>query len=145
MRNRDVFLTAKEYALLEYLVRRAGDVVSRGDIAEHVWDEHYDPVSNVVDVYVQRLRRKLDQSGSGLADPDAPRRRLPARVDGVESDGDALSLRARLTIWYSLALLVVLCCSAPTCCGSRAGSGCAASIASSTACSRRSPTSFATS
>jgi two-component system, OmpR family, copper resistance phosphate regulon response regulator CusR len=64
VRNRDVFLTAKEYALLEYLVRRAGDVVSRGDIAEHVWDEHYDPVSNVVDVYVQRLRRKLGQSGA---------------------------------------------------------------------------------
>jgi two-component system copper resistance phosphate regulon response regulator CusR len=64
VRHRDVFLTAKEYALLEYLVRRAGDVVSRGDIAEHVWDEHYDPISNVVDVYVQRLRRKLGQSGS---------------------------------------------------------------------------------
>ena len=46
------------------LARRAGDVVSRGDIAEHVWDEHYDPLSNVVDVYVQRLRRKLDD-GSG--------------------------------------------------------------------------------
>ena len=61
--NKDVPLTAKEYALLEYLVRRAGDVVSRADIAEHVWDEHYDPVSNVVDVYVQRLRRKLDQPG----------------------------------------------------------------------------------
>ena len=41
-------------------MRRAGDVVSRDDIAEHVWDEHYDPVSNVVDVYIQRLRRKLD-------------------------------------------------------------------------------------
>src|SRR5438270_12214388 len=40
VRNRDVFLTAKEYALLEYLVRRAGDVVSRRDIAEPVWDEH---------------------------------------------------------------------------------------------------------
>jgi len=63
VRSRDVFLTAKEYALLEYLIRRAGEVVSRGDIAEHVWDEHYDPVSNVVDVYVQRLRRKLDQAG----------------------------------------------------------------------------------
>jgi DNA-binding response OmpR family regulator len=62
--DRDVPLTAKEYALLEYLVRRAGDVVSRGDIAEHVWDEHYDPMSNVVDVYVQRLRRKLDRPGS---------------------------------------------------------------------------------
>jgi DNA-binding response OmpR family regulator len=58
-------LTAKEYALLEYLVRRAGDVVSRSDIAEHVWDEHYDPLSNVVDVYIQRLRRKLETVGQG--------------------------------------------------------------------------------
>jgi DNA-binding response OmpR family regulator len=64
VREREVLLTAKEYALLEYLVRRAGEVVSRGDIAEHVWDEHYDPISNVVDVYVQRLRRKLDQAGA---------------------------------------------------------------------------------
>jgi DNA-binding response OmpR family regulator len=61
---RDLILTAKEYALLEYLVRRAGDVVSRADIAEHVWDDHYDPLSNVVDVYVQRLRRKIDSGGS---------------------------------------------------------------------------------
>jgi len=65
MRDRDVVLTAKEYALLEYLARRAGDVLSRADIAEHVWDEHYDPLSNVVDVYIQRLRRKLDRPGSG--------------------------------------------------------------------------------
>ena len=64
VRNRAVLLTAKEYALLEYLARRAGDVVSRADIAEHVWDEHYDPLSNIVDVYVQRLRRKLDAPGS---------------------------------------------------------------------------------
>jgi two-component system copper resistance phosphate regulon response regulator CusR len=63
LRNQEIPLTAKEYALLEYLVRRAGDVVSRGDIAEHVWDEHYDPMSNVVDVYIQRLRRKLDAAG----------------------------------------------------------------------------------
>lgn len=62
--NREVLLTAKEYALLEYLARRAGDVVSRADIAEHVWDEYYDPMSNVVDVYIQRLRRKLDRPGS---------------------------------------------------------------------------------
>lgn len=64
LRDGDVALTAKEYALLEYLVRRAGDVVSRADISEHVWDDHYDPLSNVVDVYVQRLRRKLDRSGA---------------------------------------------------------------------------------
>jgi DNA-binding response OmpR family regulator len=57
-------LTAREYALLEYLVRRAGHVVSRSDIAAQVWDEHYDPFSNVIDVYVQRLRRKLDPPGA---------------------------------------------------------------------------------
>jgi DNA-binding response OmpR family regulator len=66
IRGEEVPLTAKEYALLEHLAHRAGDVVSRADIAEHVWDEHYDPLSNVVDVYVQRLRRKLDRPG---ADP----------------------------------------------------------------------------
>jgi two-component system copper resistance phosphate regulon response regulator CusR len=63
VRGREIALTAKEYAFLEYLVRHAGDVVTRSEIAEHVWDEHYDPFSNVVDVYVQRLRRKLDQPG----------------------------------------------------------------------------------
>src|SRR5204862_7297429 len=61
--GREVALTSREYALLEYLARRAGDVVSRADIAEHVWDEHYDAFSNIVDVYVQRLRRKLDEPG----------------------------------------------------------------------------------
>jgi DNA-binding response OmpR family regulator len=60
---RELALTAKEYALLEYLARRAGEVVSRGDIAEHVWDEHHDPLSNVVDVYIQRLRRKIEEAG----------------------------------------------------------------------------------
>jgi len=64
IRGRELVLTAKEYALLEYLARRAGDVVSRADIAEHVWDDRYDPMSNVVDVYVQRLRRKLDHRES---------------------------------------------------------------------------------
>src|SRR5262249_8677145 len=62
--GREVPLTAREYNLLEYLARRAGEVVSRGDIAEHVWDEHYDEFSNVIDVYVKRLRRKLDDRGA---------------------------------------------------------------------------------
>lgn len=53
-------LTAKEYALLEYLARRANQVVSRLDIAEHVWDENFDPFSNLIEVYIQRLRRKID-------------------------------------------------------------------------------------
>ncbi len=58
--GRDVELTAKEYALLEYLARRAGEVVGRADIAEHVWDESYDPFSKVIEVFIQRLRRKID-------------------------------------------------------------------------------------
>ena len=53
-------LTAKEYTLLAYLTRRRDQVVTRADISEHVWDEHFDPTSNVIDVYVQRLRRKVD-------------------------------------------------------------------------------------
>ena len=53
-------LTAKEYALLEYLVRRQGEVVGRADIAEHVWDDSFDPMSNLIEVYIQRLRRKVD-------------------------------------------------------------------------------------
>src|SRR5438876_1143087 len=64
-RGVEVALTSREFALLEFLARRQGEVVGRAEIAEHVWDEHYDAFSNVVDVYVQRLRRKLD-------DPDAP-------------------------------------------------------------------------
>jgi two-component system copper resistance phosphate regulon response regulator CusR len=55
-----VALTAKEYALLEYLLRRQGEVVGRAEIAEHVWDDSYDPVSNLIEVYIQRLRRKID-------------------------------------------------------------------------------------
>jgi two-component system copper resistance phosphate regulon response regulator CusR len=57
----EIALTTREFALLEYLARRGGEVVGRADIAEHVWDEHYDAFSNVVDVYIQRLRRKLDE------------------------------------------------------------------------------------
>src|SRR5204863_950536 len=61
--NQPIPLTAREYAMLEYLAHHAGSVVTRADIAEHVWDEHYDPLSNVIDVYVQRLRRKIDIPG----------------------------------------------------------------------------------
>jgi two-component system copper resistance phosphate regulon response regulator CusR len=56
-------LTTREYALLEFFARHAGQVVGRAEIAEHVWDDSYDPLSNVIDVYVQRLRRKLALAG----------------------------------------------------------------------------------
>ena len=59
--NRQIEMTAKEYALIEYLAHRAGEVVGRADISEHVWDESFDPFSNLIEVYVQRLRRKIDE------------------------------------------------------------------------------------
>ena len=58
--GREISLTSKEYALLEYLAREKGKVVGRADIAEHVWDETFDPFSNLIDVYVKRLRTKMD-------------------------------------------------------------------------------------
>ncbi len=58
--NNLIDLTAKEYALLEYLARRADEVITRASIAEHVWDENFDPFSNLIEVYIQRLRRKID-------------------------------------------------------------------------------------
>lgn len=61
--GREIPLTAREYALLEYLARRQGEVIGRAEIAEHVWDESYDAFSNVIEVYVRRLRRKLDDPG----------------------------------------------------------------------------------
>ena len=59
--GRGIALTAKEYALLEYLMLHEGQVVSRASISEHVWDDSFDPFSNVIEVYIQRLRRKIDE------------------------------------------------------------------------------------
>ncbi|HEY5087672.1 MAG TPA: response regulator transcription factor [Gemmatimonadaceae bacterium] len=55
-----IALTAKEFALLEYLVQHAGNVVTRSAITAHVWDENHDPFTNVLEVLVRRLRRKID-------------------------------------------------------------------------------------
>jgi DNA-binding response OmpR family regulator len=62
--GRNITLTAKEYALLEFLARNAGRVVGRAEIAEHVWDETFDPFSNLIEVYVNRVRRKIDADSS---------------------------------------------------------------------------------
>lgn len=60
-RGRRIPLTTKEYALVEFLARNAGRVVGRAAIAEHVWDETFDPFSNLIEVYVNRLRHKIDE------------------------------------------------------------------------------------
>ena len=62
-REHSVVLTNKEYQLLEYLMRHPGQVLSRDQISAHVWDYEFNAVSNVVDVYVRALRRKLDDDG----------------------------------------------------------------------------------
>ena len=57
-----ITLTAKEYALLELLARHARTVVTRADIVAHVWDDNHDPFTNAVEVYVNRLRGKIDKA-----------------------------------------------------------------------------------
>jgi two-component system OmpR family response regulator len=56
-----VTLTAREFRVLEYLARRAGEVVTRTDLLEHVWDQNYPGSTNIVDVYIGYLRKKLEQ------------------------------------------------------------------------------------
>ena len=79
--GRDIVLTAREYALLEFLILHAGEVVGRATIAEHVWDASYDPLSNVIDVYIQRLRRKIERPGT-------PALLLTRRGEGYMIDPD---------------------------------------------------------
>ena len=95
--GRAISLTAKEYALLEFLARNSGRVVGRAEIAEHVWDETFDPFSNLIEVYVNRVRRKIDEgfprpllhtrrgsgyvlgSATGSASAEATEETIPAR------------------------------------------------------------------
>ena len=56
-----ILLQPREYKLLEYLMRHAGQVVTRAMLLEHVWGYHFDPQTNVIDVHVSRLRQKIDK------------------------------------------------------------------------------------
>jgi two-component system, OmpR family, response regulator len=60
--GRTIDLQPREFRLLEYLMRHAGDIVTRTMLLEKVWDHHFDPQTNVIDVHVSRLRQKLDKS-----------------------------------------------------------------------------------
>ena len=59
-RGREIKLLPREFQLLEYLVRNEGRVVPRAMLLQHVWDLHFDPTTNIIDVYVGRVRRKID-------------------------------------------------------------------------------------
>jgi len=81
----EIALTAREYALLEYLMRNPRMVLTRGKILGHVWDDNFEPVANAVDVLVGRLRRKVDLPG------------LVPLVHTVRGAGYAITDRARNT------------------------------------------------
>jgi len=59
--GQDIDLKPREFSLLEYLMRHAGQVVTRTMLLEHVWDYHFDPQTNVIDVHISRLRQKIDR------------------------------------------------------------------------------------
>jgi DNA-binding response OmpR family regulator len=62
--DRKILLTAREFALLESLMRSPGRVLTRAQICEQVWDYNFDPGTNVIEVYIQRLRKKVDEGAS---------------------------------------------------------------------------------
>ncbi len=64
--GRAVELTAREFALLTYLLRSPGQTFTRAQICEHVWNYHFDPGTNLIDVYVQHVRKKLGETGPAL-------------------------------------------------------------------------------
>ena len=77
----DLVLTTKEYALLEYLALNAGRIMGREEISEHVWNEEFDPFSNLIEVYVGRLRRIVDRG------------RTPPLIHTVRGAGYILEVR----------------------------------------------------
>ena len=83
-RGQPLILTAREYALLEHLVLHANEVVGRAALAEHVWDAPFEAMSNVIDVCIQRLRRKIDEPGK-------PSLITTRRGEGYMVSTDALS------------------------------------------------------
>ena len=70
-------MTAREYGLLHFLMRNAGDVVSKAEILDNVWDSAYEGSDNIVEVYIGYLRRKIDVSVRAVDPAHRPRARLP--------------------------------------------------------------------
>ena len=62
--NHPLYLTTKEYSVLEYLARNVGRIVTREEISEHVWNQEFDPFSNLIEVYINRLRRHMEKASS---------------------------------------------------------------------------------
>ncbi|MGH7524954.1 MAG: response regulator transcription factor [Gemmatimonadales bacterium] len=62
--GKEIRTTAREFALIEFLVVRVGKVVTRAEVSAHIWDDNHDPLSNMVDVLISRVRRKIDDGYS---------------------------------------------------------------------------------
>ena len=62
--GRTIELTAREFSVLEFLMHHAGEVVTRTMLAEHVWGDHYDSLSNLIEVFINRLRKKTEAEGA---------------------------------------------------------------------------------
>jgi DNA-binding response OmpR family regulator len=86
--EREIELTTKEFAVLQVFMRHPGEVLTREHISEHAWDENYYPLSNVIDVYVARLRKKIDPEGE-------PPLLSTVRGAGYRMDEPALSEQSR--------------------------------------------------
>ena len=71
--GKKIELTVREFALLEYLMRHAGRVMSRTLITEYAWDYHFDPGTNIVDVVINRLRKKVDEGFAASLDRKSTR------------------------------------------------------------------------
>jgi len=84
--SKEVNLTSMELKLLEHLMLRAGDTVSRSELHDKVWDMHFDPSSNVIDAHVARLRKKLEKASSTAA--IATRRGMGFVLEAVTPSGD---------------------------------------------------------
>ena len=83
-RGEPLLLTSREYALLEHLMLHPNEVIGRAELAEHIWDPPFETMSNVIDVCIQRLRRKIDE-------PGRPSFIITRRGEGymLSADGDA--------------------------------------------------------
>lgn len=90
--GRPVALTTKEYTILEYLARNAGRIVGRAELSSHAWDDNYDPLSNVIEVHMARLRKKIDE---GHPTPLLHTRRGAGYLLGVTPPGSATKARRR--------------------------------------------------
>jgi two-component system, OmpR family, response regulator len=78
VRGEEIELTPREFAILEYLLHHPDEVVSKRDILDHVWDFDFDGAPNIVEVYVRRLRTKLQRPGDGALIETVRGRRVPA-------------------------------------------------------------------